>query len=100
MDKEYIKIKIENCKYLISNANSAAQKAVYQGYLELWQEKAKNIKIHPSKPKKEPPEEPEEEEVDYESMFKIKYPNKNAYYIRDGRRYSTKLFIEFLKSSE
>lgn len=39
MDKNYIKRKIKNCEGLVDNAISDAQKAVYEGYLEFWQEK-------------------------------------------------------------
>lgn len=39
MDNEYINTKILNCKKLVKTAISEAQKAVYQGYLEFWQEK-------------------------------------------------------------
>ena len=35
-DNEYVKRKIENCKGLIDNATSDAQREIYQGYLDYW----------------------------------------------------------------
>ena len=103
MDKEYIKIKIENCNYLIKNANSAAQKTVYQGYLKFWQ---KQIPKEP-KPKEEPPEVDEVEtiiedltEIQKAEEFEVKFPNRKAYYTREGKTYPTKAFQEFIKSSQ
>ena len=35
--KEYIDVKIKNCKELIASAISDAQREIYQGYLDFWQ---------------------------------------------------------------
>jgi len=36
MDTEYIDKKIKQCKKLVKNATSEAQKEIYQGYLDYW----------------------------------------------------------------
>ena len=131
MDEEYIKIKIENCNYLIENANSPAQKIIYQGYLKFWKEKLDEkppeikktvqdvksisdfkfeIKLKSPKepkPKEEPPEVDEVEtiiedltEIQRAEEYIVKFPNRKAYYTREGKRYPTKLFQEFLKSEK
>ena len=95
MDKEYIKIKIENCNYLIKNSNSPAQKTVYQGYLKFWQKQI---------PKEPKPKDEIESVIDDLTVlqkaeeFEVKFPNKKAYYTREGKTYPTRLFKEFLKS--
>ena len=58
MDTEYIAKKLFQCKELVENSTSEEQKKIYQGYLEFWQEKAKNIKIHSKIPIKGPIKEP------------------------------------------
>ncbi|KKL20713.1 hypothetical protein LCGC14_2452740, partial [marine sediment metagenome] len=108
MDKEYIKIKIENCKYLISNANSAAQKSVYEGYLKFWQKQIPKEEIESVIDDLTVLQKAEEfevdeiyEDVDYEQLYKAKYPNRNPYSnVRNvnGKYVKTRAFKEFLKS--
>lgn len=62
MDTEYIAKKLFQCKELVKNSTSEDQKKIYQGYLEFWQEKAKNIKIHSKIPIKEALKEAEKPE--------------------------------------
>ena len=86
MDKEYIARKISNCKALISTAISPEQKKIYQAYLEFWQ-------------KKLPPQNDEiYDDSDYETMFKIEFPNKKSHYKRNGKLYPTKAFKTFVES--
>lgn len=102
MDTKYIAKKLFQCKELVKNAISEAQKEIYQEYLEFWQEKAKNIKIHSHEPEPEieviiKPED-DDWEVKEAANFKVKFPDKKAYYKRDGVVYKTRAFTEFLKS--
>ena len=91
MDTEYIAKKLFQCKELVENSTSEEQKKIYQGYLEFWQEKAKNIKIHSKIPIKESLKEAEkpepivvltqtpiEEEVGPESVEVIEEPQWTA----------------------
>jgi len=113
MDTKYIARKLFQCEELVKNSTSEEQKKIYQGYLEFWQEKAKNIKIHSKIPIKESfkevepepievVEEPQwtaEEELLRAEEFEATYPNKHAYLRRNGEILKTKAFKEFLNQS-
>ena len=118
MKEGYVERKIHMCIELVKNAISEAQKAVYQGYLESWQEKHKNqiISIKPPenvmsrksrtrvcRDNEEEPEVIEESRIEpkiAEAEFKRKFPNKKAYYKRNGKTQITKAFKEFLISKQ
>lgn len=104
---------IERRKVLVETATSEAQKEIYQESLEYWEGL---IKGKP-KPEPEPVWGPAEEakitivrkdpdgvheqlKKSYEELFKLEYPNKQAYYNRDGQKLKTKAFIEFLNKSK
>lgn len=95
MDTKYITRKLYQCKDLVEAASSEDQKKIYQGYLEFWQEKAKNIKITPDPVKKS-----EEVIVDladhHAHEFEIENAPKQAYYKRNGQWIRTKAFEEYL----
>jgi len=83
MDKAYIKRKIENCKNLIENATSEAQRLEYLVYLEFWEAK-RGVKVYI--------------DVDKAQLFEAEFPLRKAYYKRDGKQYKTKRFKEYLKN--
>lgn len=120
---DYIEMKISRCRGLVENATSDAQREIYQGYLDFWE------KWKTAEKKTEAKEEPmgvvwldESEEgykrteltekniltssldksieVDYESEFKRDFPNKQAYYSRNGEMHITKAFKEYLNKTE
>ncbi len=94
LNQDYINLKIVNCKELVKNATSEAQAEIYIGYLEFWQKKLKPKKTYP--------------DVEYNSVvyndanyieqYMAKFPNKKAYYKRNGKSYKTRGFKEFLKN--
>lgn len=102
MDHEYIARKIHMCKELVDNATSEAQKEIYQGYLEFWQHKHKNIIINQRIESKDEVESIIEDltEVQKAAEFELKYAPKKAYYNRDGKTHETKAFKEFLISKQ
>lgn len=109
MKEGYVEKKIHNCMELVENATSNAQREVYQGYLEFWQDKHKDQIIKPKEPKEpeEVPEEiPEEEsdEIEFESEPALEFDDKsiNEYEEATGRKaiwkgVITNGFKEFLK---
>ena len=86
MNQDYISRKIKNCKDLISNATSKAQAEIYRGYLENWT--------------RENGETPDLIETHKADEFEHEFPNKKAYYKRNGKYLKTCRFKEFLKSFE
>jgi len=82
---------IERRKVLVETATSEAQREIYQGYLEFWQRK---IAVEIGSIIEDLIVEQREEE------FKLQFPNKNAYYTRDGITHKTKAFKEFLISNQ
>lgn len=134
MKKSEIEEIIKRREILVENATSEAQREIYQGYLEFWQEKL-GVKPEPElvdtaevdeiiTPIVAEIEKPEEVYLDhleealtplleddstiiheelrksYEELFKLEYPNKQAYYNRDGQKLKTKAFIEFLNKNK
>ncbi len=94
MDKNYITKKIINCLDLINNATSDAQREVYQGYLELWQKRLEKS----TPPLKDVVEY--DDDITDEAKYKLEFPNRKAYYTKDGNLQKTRGFTEFLKSLE
>jgi deoxyribodipyrimidine photolyase len=93
--------KIKNCQELVDNATSEDQKKIYRGYLDFW----KNWKAaEKKKPKEVIPEKIELleviDEVPPEAEFKRNFPNKQAYYSRNGEMHMTKAFKEYLNKTE
>ena len=89
MEKEYIARKISNCKKLISTAISPEQEKIYQGYMKFWT-KVKNTTQQAEPAESDPAVE----------QFVAEYPNKKAYYKRNGVIHQTKAFQEFLKNKD
>ena len=93
--KGYIELKIKQCNHLVNGATSENQKEIYQDYLDFWESKLEAIDSNNWI-------EPEDDnwEVKEATEFKVKFPNKKAYYKRDGTVHKTKAFIEFLNLKE
>ncbi len=87
MDDEYIPRKIKNCKDLISNATSEAQKEAYREYLDKW---IKRLDEYGEI-------DPVDRALD-DQLYEKKFPNKRAYYKRNGKYQKTRGYKEFLKS--
>ena len=54
MEKDYIDRKVKQCRKLVREATSDAQKKVYKEYLNFWQEKVDPKPVKPKKVKKKP----------------------------------------------
>ena len=93
MDQEYINRKIAKCQKLVDNATSEAQKEIYQGYLDYWITKSNRKTDTETGERVSTP-------LTKEAEFKFQFPNKNAYYTRDGITHKTKAFKEFLISNQ
>ena len=108
MKEGYVERKIHMCIELVENATSDAQRKIYQGYLEFWQDKHKNQIISIEKPPEEKPPEEDEIEAIIEDLteaqkieeFELKNFPKKAYYNRNGTTNKTKAFQDFLNQSE
>jgi len=115
--KGYIELKIKQCNHLVNGATSENQKEIYQDYLDFWTNKLESIDsnnwIEPKKDegiikstlldgelRKAIAGEDDDWEVKEATNFRIKFPNKKAYYKRDGTVHKTKAFIEFLNLKE
>jgi len=97
--KEYVNNKISNCRGLVENAISEAQREIYRGYLDFWLKKKPMDTIKDLPIVEDLPVDWEGlEEVEYAADFEADNPNKQAYYNRDGKTHKTKAFKEYLKS--
>ncbi len=98
MNQDYINLKIRNCKELIQSSTSEAQKKIYKEYLIFWQ--AKNVDPWGDIPENVGSIIQDLTEAQRAEEFRHKYPNKKAYYKRNGKYLETRRFKEFLKSFE
>ena len=120
--KEYIDLKIKNCKALVETATSDDQRVAYQGYLDFWQgqdaeavaaekkriAEAEVKKIQEEAARKKAAEELEkvielveispEQEIQFAEEFETINPNKRAYRYSDGEKLQTNAFEEFINS--
>ena len=102
MNQDYINLKIRNCKKLIQSSTSEAQKKIYKEYLVFWQLKEFDL-LHfknGNAPKNIGSIIQDLTEAQRAEEFRHKYPNKKAYYKRNGKYLETRRFKEFLKSFE
>jgi len=109
MDQE-VNRKIKQCRELMANAISPKQRTIYRGYLQFWQEKITKSNQKTDTETGEGFSTPPTKEINpiieglivaiREKEFKHKFPNKNAYYTRDGITHKTKAFKEFLISNQ
>jgi len=108
MKKSDIEEIIERRKVLVETATSEDQKKIYQGYLEFWQEKLGGKPVgkvaEPVVETEELIDDPtgvhEQLKESYEELFKLENPNKQAYYIREGKKLKTKAYTEFLNKNK
>jgi len=95
MDQE-VNRKIKQCRELMANAISPKQRTIYRGYLQFWQEKITKSNLKTDTETSERVSTP----LTKEAKFKLQFPNKHAYYTRDGITHKTKAFKEFLISNQ